>query len=198
MNPTGSLHDYIEEDGAPAGDAYLVRQVAQGNGDALEELYRRYSAMLFNFLCSLVGDPAVAEDVLQEVFIAVWKGSGSFRSAASVKTWLFNIAYKRAVSWLRRRRDLPIDSVVAGLVEQGVETTALQNLQIRAVQRALMDLSPQHRAVIELALFFDCAYAEIAEILGCPVGTVKSRMSYARQHLQSLLLAGGQIDRLPE
>lgn len=201
MNLESIPDDYIDgssKSGAAQAlpdDHSLILLIARGDGEALEELYRRFSVILFNFLLRLVGDTAAAEDLLQDVFLSVWKGAGRFRSASSVKTWLFAITYNQAVSWLRKRRDAPMSGIDSRVVEPGAEIAALQNLQDQAVRKALQSLSPNHRAVIELAFYFDCTYAEIAEIMGCPVGTVKSRMSHARQQLLAALLVDGQVGK---
>ena len=136
-------------------------------------------------------EPAGAEDLLQEIFIAVWQGAGRFRGEARVKTWLFRIAHNQAVSWLRRLRpveSLP-DELADGQDEWHPEAQSAQNWRAEQVWLALEKLSPTHRAVVELTYVQGFAYAEIAEILACPVGTVKSRMSYALRHLYGLLRA---------
>lgn len=196
LNLKAHPYDYTDENSLSGADISrledmaILQEVAHGDQEALAELYRRFSSMLFGFLISLIHDPAAAEDLLQEVFLAVWTGAGRFRGASSVKTWMFNIAYKRSVSWLRKRRDLPIPEVDELLVEPGVEGTALTNIQNQAIRRALGCLPAEHRAVLELVFFYDCAYKEIAEIMDCPVGTVKSRMSHARRELLGILRIG--------
>ncbi len=200
MNLKANPYDYIDEssetdaDITGIGDFAILQQVAHGDQEAVSELYRRFSSMLFGFITSLVHDPAASEDLLQEVFISVWMGASRFRGASSVKTWLFSIAYKRSVSWLRKRRDLPIvevqDLLVVPGAERIAERIAMANLQNQSIRKALDRLSPEHRAVLELAFFYECAYKEIAEIMNCPVGTVKSRMSHARRELLGILRLG--------
>ena len=168
-------------------DAVLLQGIARQDETDFSELYQRYSGMLYNFLGRLVGDASVAEDLLQEVFLAVWQGARRYRAAAAVKTWLFSITYKKAVSWLRRRRDLPLPEVNLPSRSESPEQVVQNRLQSQAVRQALDLLSVEQRAVVELAFFYDLPYAEIAEILGCPLGTVKSRMSYARRKLESYL-----------
>jgi RNA polymerase sigma-70 factor (ECF subfamily) len=200
LNRFGRSDDYIDRTSTNASplagieDGAVLLRIAQHDGDALAELYRRHCAALFNFHLSLVHDQAAAEDLLQEVFLAVWKGAGKFRGASTVKTWLFNIAYNQSVSWLRKRKSVPIAGIDEIVSEPGVEQTALDNLHRQATNQAILQalasLTPEHRAVIELAFYHNCSYAQIAEILGCPVGTVKSRISYARRQLLALLRIG--------
>jgi RNA polymerase sigma-70 factor (ECF subfamily) len=175
-------------------DVELLRQVASGDASAFDELYVLYGAAVYNYLLRLVNEPAIAEELLQEVFLAVWQGADRFRAEAKVKTWLLRIAHHKAVSWLRRHR--PASSLdEAAEVASGddhIDDRLAQAWQADRVRAALTELSPRHRAVIELAFVHDLPYAEIARIVDCPVGTVKSRMSYALRHLTAVL--GDQTD----
>ncbi len=109
MNPQTSSGDIKDEQPADSTDRLLLQAVAQGDENAIGELYQRYQAPLYNYLLRLMREPAGAEDLLQEIFIAVWQGAGRFRGEAKVKTWLFRIAHNQAVSWLRRLR--PVESL---------------------------------------------------------------------------------------
>lgn len=195
----------FEEAGSPVDDRELVRRVARGDERAFGQLYHAYSVSLYNYVLRLVHDPAVAENLLQEVFVAVWQGAGGFRGGAQARTWFFRIAHHQAVSWLRRERaEISLDGPVAtadGLAERDTTDDMVRSLaghsdvesvawsawradQIRAV---LDRLAPNHRAVIELVFFHELSYTEVAEVLDCPVGTVKSRMSWARRYLADAL-----------
>jgi len=170
-------------------DVVLLRQVASGDEGAFDELYVLYGAVVYNFLLRLVNEPPVAEELLQEVFLAVWQGADRFRAEAKVKTWLLRIAHHKAVSWLRHHR--PASSldeaaeVAAG--DDHIDERLVRAWEADRVRAALSELSPKHRAVIELAFVHDLPYADIARIVDCPVGTVKSRMSYALRHLTAVL-----------
>jgi RNA polymerase sigma-70 factor (ECF subfamily) len=174
--------------GGAAEEIELVQRVAAGDEKAFDQLYQKFSPAVFNYLLRLVNEQPAAEDILQEVFVAVWQSAGKFRAQSQVKTWIFRIAHHQAVSWLRRmRHDLPdekLEQVAAGFTPEqeffkGWETTDIF---------ALLDqLTPKHRAVVELAFVHELSYQEIAEVLECPVGTVKSRMSYALKRLTGLL-----------
>lgn len=203
----------IEDTGPPVDDRELVRRVARGDERAFGQLYHAHSLSLYNYVLRLVHDPAVAENLLQEVFVAVWQGASGFRGGAQARTWFFRIAHHQAVSWLRRERsEISLDEAdfaVERGAERGADRVAERDTldgasgsvigssdvesaawsawradQIRAV---LDRLAPNHRAVIELVFFHELSYAEVAEVLDCPVGTVKSRMSWARRHLADAL-----------
>jgi RNA polymerase sigma-70 factor (ECF subfamily) len=169
-------------------DKQLLAATAQGDERAFTSFYERHSPAIFNYLQRLVHDQRQAEDLLQETFVAVWRGASAFKHQSKVKTWLFRIAHNKAVSWLRRHRPFSIDEE-PGLLDDGPgpEMLAAINLRNEALRSALDDLTPNHRAVIELVFVHELAYSEIAQVMDCPIGTVKSRMSYALRHLNRLL-----------
>lgn len=170
-------------------DAQLLAAVAEGDDEAFAALYNAYSSSVFNYLIRLVHDRSLAEDLLQETFVAAWGGAGAFRRQSTVKTWLFRIAHNRAVSWLRRHRPRSMDDELEMVDETpGPEMLSQINWRNQALLSALDALSANHRAVVELAFAHELAYSEIAQVMECPVGTVKSRMSYALRHLQRLLI----------
>jgi len=184
QNPSSC--DYTD---AAVSDENLVRQIAAGDEHALEALYARYSAPLYRYLLRLVHQTAAAEDLLQEIFIAAWRGASRFKGRAQVRTWIFRIAHNQAVSWLRRQRPTSGLDAVDGLPASGdpvVEST-MARWRADQVRQALPRLSAKHRAVLELTFYHGFSQAEIAEIVGCPVGTVMSRMSYARRSLRQAL-----------
>lgn len=193
LNQDSLLHDYTGEINTSVAslravpDVDLVERVARRDQAAFAELYRRFSGMLLSFLSGLLSDGAAAEDLLQEVFLAVWKGAGRFRRMASVKTWLFNIAYKQGISWLRKRRELPLADFEHLPASGNPEQNALDRVDREVLLQAFNQLSPQHRSVLELVLYYEMSYAEVAQVLECPVGTVKSRLSYARRQMVALI-----------
>jgi RNA polymerase sigma-70 factor (ECF subfamily) len=172
----------------PNPDIELLRQVAAGDEAAFAELYDQYAPPVYNYLLRLINEPAVAEEILQEVFLVMWQSAHRFRAEAKVKTWLLRIAHHLAVSWLRRARVVlwPHDELVTE-GDEHVETQLARRWQIDQIRAALVQLSPNHRAVIELTFVQGLSYAEIADVMNCPVGTVKSRMSYALRHMNRLL-----------
>ena len=174
--PTSSLTDH-----------QLLRGAARCDEDALDELYSRYSTPLYNYLLRLVNERSVAEELLQEVFVAVWEGASRFRGQAKVSTWLFRIAHHRAVDWLRRRRPGSLEEIARLPADDDPEEEVFGTWDAEQLQVALAQLSPDHRAVLELVFFHDLPYREVAQIVGCPVGTVKSRVSYAKRYLNGVL-----------
>jgi RNA polymerase sigma-70 factor (ECF subfamily) len=175
MDDALALH-HLEKD--------LLLCVAGGDERALAELYQLYSIPLYNYLLNLVSDEAVAEDLLQDVFIAVWNGARRFRGASQVKTWIYRIAHNKAVSWFRHNyRLVHVEDTDKPSGEPDLESQAIDQWRNDQIKVALNQLSPTHREVVELAFYHNLSYNEIAAIVGCPVGTVKSRMSYARHNL---------------
>jgi RNA polymerase sigma-70 factor, ECF subfamily len=169
-------------------DLDLLRQVAAGDEAAFAGLYDLYAPPVYNYLLRLVNEPTVAEEILQEVFLAMWRGARRFRAEARVKTWLLRIAHHQAVSWLRRERAvLWSNDELDGDAAESIEEDLARSWQIDQVRGALAQLSPKHRAVIELTFVHGLSYLEIAQVMNCPIGTVKSRMSYALRHLNDLL-----------
>ncbi len=175
-----------QDDARDEIDYVLVQRIAAADDLALGELYRRYSVSVYNYLLRLVREAPQAEDLLQDVFIAIWRGAGRYRRGARVKTWIFRIAHHQAVSWLRQHREM--DSLFDVHLQQkpaayDLENIVQEQLESQHIQQALDQLSPKHRAVLELAFVQELSYAEIAEVISCPVGTVKSRIYNALQTL---------------
>ncbi len=178
----------------PLSDVVLLQCVSEGKEAAFEELYQRYNVPVFNYLVRLTHDNGVAEELLQDVFLIIWQDAGSFRGHASVKTWLFRIAHHRAVSWLRQRPgNTQGDFEDVGITDIATdpEGKVIEAWTVKQIRAALDSLSNKHRAVLELAFFYDLPYTEIAQVIQCPIGTVKSRVSYARRCLLQYLKKHG-------
>jgi RNA polymerase sigma-70 factor (ECF subfamily) len=172
----------------PTTDTQLLRQVAAGDEAAFAELYDLYAPAIYNYLLRLVNEPAVAEEILQEVFLVMWQSAHRFREEAKVKTWLLRIAHHQAVSWLRRAHAaLWSNEELEADEHDHIEEHLARSWQIDQIRAVLAQLTPNHRAVIELTFVQGLSYAEIAGVMNCPIGTVKSRMSYALHRLNSLL-----------
>jgi RNA polymerase sigma-70 factor (ECF subfamily) len=180
-------------------DLHIMRRVAQGDRQALADLYVSHGPALFQYLQHLTADRDLAEELLQDTLVAVWKNAGSYRAEGSARAWLFGIARRRAYKRLRHqeppRVDLAeLDDLPAPDLEP--ETALLAGIARDELAGALLQLLPIHREVLLLTFVHDLSYAETAGILGIPVGTVKSRLSNARRSMRTLL--GSQPGRQQE
>jgi RNA polymerase sigma-70 factor (ECF subfamily) len=182
---------------SPADDAdraVLVR-LAEGELDALEELYDRYKTMAYSIAYRITSDATLAEDVVQEAFLGAWRNAARYvEGRGSVKTWLLAIVHHRAIDAVRRRRpttELPDVEVPppAALTLPDVWAEVSAVLDADTVQAALATLSEVQREAIELAYFGGLTQQEIAERTATPLGTVKSRMRLGllamRRHLEA-------------
>jgi RNA polymerase sigma-70 factor, ECF subfamily len=170
-------------------DSELVQRMAAGDDTALRELYAAYGQRLYAYALRLTDDPAQAEDVLQDTLLVVWRTAGRFRGDGRVIAWLLGILHHTAIKSLRRRSQ-PISDVMEETIPTpglSLEEAVQADEQAQVVRRGLQSLSPEQRAVLELAFYQKLSLKEVAEVCGCPVGTVKSRLSYARQQLRRIL-----------
>ena len=168
-------------------DQELLQQIARGDEQAFDRLYESYNLAVYRYALSLVGDPAVAEEILQDVFLAVWKGADRFRYQAQIKTWLLRIAHYRAMSRLRQNNMAAALDEIEDVPDELAIEDLYANPDLERVQAAVLQLSPKLRAVVELAFMHDLSYAEIASVVNIPIGTVKSRMSNALRRLGQIL-----------
>ena len=178
-------------------DARLIARICAHDQQAFEELYRTYHPRLARFLLNLVHRPQLVEEVLNDTMLVVWTRPESYNGASKLSTWIFAIAYRKALQALRRRHE-PVEDKDAETRESpdaGPEQQAGQHRVQEALLSAISELSPDHRAVVDLTYFHEIGYREIAEIMDCPVDTVKTRMFHARRHLKRIL-AGELADWL--
>lgn len=170
-------------------DARLIARIVEGDLRAFECLYRSYHPRLTRFLGSFLRRPQLVEEAVNDTMMVVWKRPYSFNGTSKVSTWIFAIAYRTALK-ARARQDEPVADDAAEDRPSG-EIGPEQELGQRQVQQVLLQamgqLSADHRAVVDLTYFHDAGYREIAEILDCPVGTVKTRMHHAKRHLKGML-----------
>lgn len=178
-------------------DQDLIRRIAASDQTAMTALYARHHVRLYRYLVRLTRNEAVAEELMNEVFLETWRKAGSYEGRSSVSTWLFSIGHNRAVSLMRKRSEAPMDEDAAARIpdEEDDPEIALQKRGKAEIMRACMqDLSADHRAVIDLVYYHDKSVAEVAELLGIPDNTVKTRMFYARKKLGELMREAG-LDR---
>jgi RNA polymerase sigma-70 factor (ECF subfamily) len=168
-------------------DLACLTLIAQGDRAAFERLYRRYYDRLFRFVLRVTGRMNIAEDVINDTMLVIWRKAGEYRAAAQASTWIFGIAYRKALKALSREsRVTDVCDEIPDLEAPPPETLDRDGLHA-AIRQAVMQLPPEHRAVVDLTFFFNRSYEEAAQILDCPVGTVKSRMFHARAKLRPLL-----------
>jgi RNA polymerase sigma-70 factor (ECF subfamily) len=179
------------DDADDADDAALLRRVAGGDRDALGALYRRHAHVVLAQIRLAVGEPGLSEEILQDTMLAVWRGAGSFRGVSQVRSWIIAIALRQARDRLRRRRVAVVadESVLSGqaAVDPGPEEQVLERAELAVVAEAIRSLRPGHREVLGLVFGADLTLADAAEVLGVPVGTVKSRLAAARTALARAL-----------
>jgi len=179
-----------EAAGESSSDEALIRQIAAGDQSAMRALFARYRMPLYRWLLRLVDDEALAEDLLSEVFLDVWREAASFEARSSVSTWLLAIARYKALSACRRRADVELDEATVATVPDiadDPEITLQKKDRAEALRRCLPRLSLEHREVIDLAYYHSKSVKEIAEIVGINEATVKTRMFYARKKLAELV-----------
>jgi RNA polymerase sigma-70 factor (ECF subfamily) len=176
-------------------DQCLMLRVAQQDRSAFEALYGRYAARIGAYLMRLLRDRGLAEECFDDVMLVVWQKADRFETGKRVSAWLLGIAHRKALKALekqRRRLDLPApaaDASAAEIASDGGEheLSLLGRDRLARLANAVAALSPEQRAVIELTFVEHCSYAEIAEITGVPVNTVKTRMFHARKRLRESL-----------
>jgi RNA polymerase sigma-70 factor (ECF subfamily) len=175
-------------------DAELVEAVARADEDALGELYDRFGKVAYGLAYKVLQDAALAEDAVQEAFLQIWRGAGSYRpERAKASTWLLTFVHRRAVDLVRReqtRRTLPVVVEPQG-ADPGADEEVVQRSRREIVQDALRRLPAEQREPIELAYYGGLTQSELAERLDQPLGTIKSRMFSGLQRLRVLLSEAG-------
>jgi RNA polymerase sigma-70 factor (ECF subfamily) len=172
-----------------AEDAALIANVASGDERAFEALYRRYFARLSRFLERMTRRPVLVEEVVNDTFLTVFRNAHKYRHDAKPSTWIFAIAYRKGLKALSRLDEAVGDGTQGNeLADDSEPQDAMLHWQRqRLLGQALRSLSVKHRTVVELTYFQGADYREIAQIMDCPVDTVKTRMFHARRHLKALL-----------
>ncbi len=170
-------------------EAQLIRRIALQDRHAFEALYRIYYRRLTRFLERLTRRPQMIDEILDDTMLVVWRKAATFNGHSQVSTWIFAIAYRKAMKALKRE-----GSQTRVLFDHdelryapSPESAFIDGESRSAIRRLVAGLSAEQRAVVELTYYHGCAYKEIADIVGCPVDTVKTRMFHARRKLRSAL-----------
>lgn len=169
-------------------EAALIERISGGDARAFESLYRAYHPRLMRFLSLLTQRRPVIEEALNDTMLAVWRRAHTYNGQSKVSTWIFAIAYRTACKALRQQ-DLPVEDPLDEPASEapGPERQSAARETQAALRRALQSLSYEQRHVIMLTYFHELPYADIAQIMQCPVDTVKTRMFHGRRRLRALL-----------
>ena len=179
-------------------DAVLASRVAGGDADSLEELYNRYGVQVFSMAYGILRDYALAEDLAQEVFVALWTRAGRFDAAKGVfRHWFLHLAHNRVIDEVRRRRraalmdaDKAPEDATLGLVSDGnTADEAITSVLAGEAREALRSLPEEQRVVIVMAYFEGATQQEIAQRTGAPLGTVKTRLRLGMEKLRQMMQA---------
>ena len=187
------LTDSASASGKPI-DALLIALIARGDKRAMEQLFLRHNQAVYRFIYRLTNEASLAEELVSDVFLGVWRGAATFKAKSRVSTWLLAIARNKAVAALRHRRKLPLLDDIAATVPDGAGDPELHAHHVSRstiIQRCLAQLSRQHRELLDLVYYHEATIAEAAQIIGIPDGTVKSRMGAARLRLAERLKQAG-------
>jgi RNA polymerase sigma-70 factor, ECF subfamily len=177
------------------GDVQLLRRIARGDEDAMAAFYREHGQVVLAQVLLVTGERVLAEEIVQDTMLAVWRGAGSFRGESSARSWVIAIARRQTRDRLRSRRLRVVDD--AFLADQpgsdpGPEVMALDRAELAEVMAAIRELAASHREVLGLVFGSGLSLPEVAGVLEIPVGTVKSRLFAARTALSRTLNEKGQ------
>jgi RNA polymerase sigma-70 factor (ECF subfamily) len=174
-------------------EAQLMSRIVDGDARAFDTLYRIYRPRLTRFLINMTRRRQMTEEVLDDTMMVVWNRPHAYDGTSKLSTWIFAIAYRKALKALHRNDD-PLEDKLADTrpsLEAGPEQQVGDRQVHKVLWEAISELSADHRAVVDLTYFHETGYREIAEIMNCPVDTIKTRMFHARRHLKRKL--AGQL-----
>ncbi|PYI50454.1 MAG: RNA polymerase subunit sigma [Verrucomicrobia bacterium] len=187
---------------ADVSETDLVKRCQAGDTEAFDELVTRYRTRIFGMIYNMVHNEQDAWDLAQDSFVKAWKSIKRFRGRSSFYTWIYRIVMNVTIDWLRKKQVKGVgaefdDAIQAKQIDPASRTAPkadalpyeiMQRSETRTrIDNAIAQLSPEHRAVILMKEIEEMQYHEIAETLGCSIGTVMSRLFYARKKLQNLL-----------
>ncbi len=178
----------------PLSDEALLGAIAAGDRPSLQTFYSRHRVRVYRYVLRLIGDAAAAEDIASEVFLEVWRQADTFKAKSRVSTWILGVARYKALSALRSRPKAPIDERAANMIaDDADDPEAMAERQERGmiVRKCLSKLSVIHREVLDLVYYHEKSVKEVAQIVGVPESTVKTRMFYARKRMETMLATAG-------
>ena len=168
----------------------LIKQIASGNESAMHEMFNLYSETVYAFSLRRLNNANDAADVVNDVMLEVWKNAYRFEGRSKVKTWILGIANYKVIDIFRKRGKFDFSEVDVELEDETIQHAEVNIEQLqnkKNIEHCMDKLPDRHRQVVHLAFFEDMSYPEIAKILGCPTGTIKTRMLHARQKLKTCL-----------
>jgi RNA polymerase sigma-70 factor (ECF subfamily) len=175
-------------------DEMLLENIAGGDRAAMHTLYARHNVRVYRFVLRMLRDTTVAEDLVSQVFLDVWRTASQFEGRSQVSTWLLSIARFKALTALRQRKHEDIDHNDVLDIADNADTPedSLHRSRTSAILRACVArLSPAHREIVDLVYYHEKSVEEAAQLIGIPASTVKTRMFYARKQLADLLKSAG-------
>lgn len=185
----------------------LIRRAQQGDNVAFEELLLLHQKKVYNLCLRMSANPDDALDLSQEAFLRAWRSLGQYQFEASFSTWLFRLTSNICIDFLRRKKRRQETSLTESYddsdegaelsvpdAQPGPEQQAMTNETKIELARAMEQLSPEHREILQLRVIEDLQYEQIADILGVRVGTVKSRLARARLSFRKILKARNYFD----
>src|SRR5262245_21061632 len=210
MRPEIAYYDLERAAEISAEEALFVQRLRANDDAAYDELVRVYHASIFHVAYRMLGDSGDASDVVQEIFLKVFRNINGFKGESSLKTWIFRIAFSEILNrlrwWKRRHRQVTFsldderDGEGNGYHVSDTRPTPEQALQHReqeqAIQGALAKLTSDHRSIVILRDIEGFSYGEIADVLGISIGTVKSRLARARADLKKALIRYLSVQRV--
>ena len=175
--------------GTDASDEALIKAIGQRDRHAMAVLYGRHHVRVYRFALRVTGDATLAEDIVSDVFLEVWRHADRFKSRAQVSTWLLAIARNKGITAVRRHCDEHLDVNTLEIEDPADDPEVLISKSDRrkAIQRVLLQLSAAQREVIDLVYYHEKSVGEVAKIIGIPASTVKTRMFYARRRMKAVI-----------
>ncbi len=165
----------------------LLAATARGDKKSFEQLFRLYYRRLGGFIRRMVAQPQAIEEIINDTMLVIWRSADRYQQKSKVDTWIFGIAYNKAMEHIRRNQKHTHNEVALDESVTSLPAAARSDDASQWVEQGLQRLSPEQRAVVELTFTFGYSYPEIAKIVDCPTGTVKTRMYHAKKLLKPVL-----------
>ena len=167
----------------------LIAGIVIGDKAAMKDVYKTYTPALNGFVRLYLADPNDVADIIHDTMLEVWRKADRFEGRSSLKTWIFSIAKNKSIDRNRKSSRIAYtdeNTDIEDATLNAVDVLAISQ-EASSVREAVIQLKPEHRRAIHLSFFEDLTYKEIAEIEGCPEGTIKTRILYAKRNLQHIL-----------